>query len=357
VPPERDDGEPPDPAGLDATEIIVAPTSNSEAVATGISVTAPQASEPVERAYLPPAPELQPSPPPPQPPYGQLAPPNAYPPPAPEQVQSTQPIYYGMGAAFVPSAQPTPRARVPRRTVAAVAVIALATIAAVSYAVAFGSPSPKAGGGAAQSSASSSPEDIAVRAVWRTAPVEQLLPASIKGNGTETYIRLAVSPDLSCGSLPAAFAKTLAPTRCVHLLEATYTDRTQTVTSTVGIVVLAGSSADRLNFSGQWDAQASSRVDELMPHVYTVPGTVAAGFTDAKRVAWNSKISGDGTYLVYAVSGFADGRTGTSADERATDSGSALSDSSPPVQAASDLPDSIQEMLSERIDAIEAGKA
>jgi hypothetical protein len=93
----------------------------------------------------------------------------------------------------------------------------------------------------------------------------------------------------------------------------------------------------------------------MMPHAYPVPRTVAAQFTDAQRVAWQSQISSDGTYVVYAVAGFADGRTGPGAAAIAAGSGSALSSSSPAVQVAGDLPEAIQDLIASQVSGSQDG--
>jgi hypothetical protein len=135
------------------------------------------------------------------------------------------------------------------------------------------------------------------------------------------------------------------------VLTATYVDRTQTVTATVGIIVIGGSSADRQHLFQAWSADTNASKGSMMPHVYPVPGTVAAAFSDNERVAWQSQLSSDGTYLAYAVAGFSDGRTGSDSAAIAAGSGSALSASSPPVQVAADLPAAIQDLITPKLNA------
>jgi hypothetical protein len=48
-----------------------------------------------------------------------------------------------------------------------------------------------------------------------------------------------------------------------------------------------------------------------MPRPYAAEGTVAAGFGDAQRASWTIDVRTDVPVVVYAVSGFADGRTVT----------------------------------------------
>ena len=211
------------------------------------------------------------------------------------------------------------------------------------------------GGSSAQPSTGSAAADNTVRALWRSVPANELLPASLTREGTESYIRLGIDPDEACSTLPTAFTAALAPAACSRVLTATYVDRTQTVTATVGVVVIAGTTANRLHLFQSWTADAYATKDAMMPHVYTVPGTVAGAFTDKQRVAWQSQVSTDGTYLVYSVAGFADGRTGPNAAARAAGSGSALTSDSPPVQVAGDLPAAIQNLLAAKLTAAQGG--
>ena len=295
-----------------------------------------------------PQPYPQPSAAYPQPPAGYPQPPGAFPqPPAgyPQPPAYPQQPFYGWGAqAPLPPAQP--KVSLPRRTLAIASAIVVIAVLALAVGLVMAQPS---GGAAAKRTSGAAAQDEAARAVWRSATVEQLLPTSIKREGTETYLRLGIDSDESCAKLPAAFTRELAPTKCTHVLSATYADRTQTVTATVGIVVLSGSVADRLRFFQTWTPDSNANNAAMMPHAYPVPRTIAAQFTDAQRVTWQSQASSDGTYLVYAVAGFTDGRSGPGAAAMAASSGSALSSSSPAVQVAGDLPAAIQDLLSTRI--------
>ena len=183
--------------------------------------------------------------------------------------------------------------------------------------------------------------DESVRAMWRTKPVEQVFPATVT-LGSQ-YVRLGVTSAAGCDVLPKGFVSELAVdapgTSCVRVLRATYTDVTQTVFATVGVVVVGGDPVARDKVWREWSPDADSKRPELMPDVFPVPGTVAAHFNDRQRVVWNSQASNDGSYLVYAVSGFADGRAGSSDAQLRAGSGKALVADSPPVQAASGLSD------------------
>jgi hypothetical protein len=183
--------------------------------------------------------------------------------------------------------------------------------------------------------------DQAVRALWRTKPVEQVFPATVT-LGSQ-YVRLGIAGAAGCDVLPKPFVAGLAEdapgTSCVKVLRATYTDVTQTVFATVGIVVIDGAPAARDRVWRQWTPDSASKRPELMPDVFPVPGTVAVNFANTQRIAWDSQASNDGSYLVYAVTAFADGRTGSTDAQMRAGSGKALVADSPPVQAASGLSD------------------
>lgn len=261
-----------------------------------------------------------------------------------------QDAFYGWsGQAQVP---PAPKISLPRRTLAIASALVATALIALTAGVVMAQPP---GGSAAKRTTGPAAEDEAVRAVWRTAAVDQLLPASIKREGTETYVRLGINSDESCAKLPGAFVSALVPAGCAHVLSGTYTDRTQTVTVTVGIVVTRGTAAQRLRLYQSWTSDSNANNAAMMPHAYPVPRTAAAKFTDAQRVAWQSQVSADGTYVVYAVAGFTDDRTGPGAAAIAAGSGSALSSSSPAVQVAGDLPAAVQDLLTARVHDAEGG--
>lgn len=179
--------------------------------------------------------------------------------------------------------------------------------------------------------------DQAERALWRTKPVDQVFPATVT-LGSQ-YVRLGIAPAAACDVLPQDFRLELATdapgTTCVKVLRATYTDITQTVFATVGVVVIGGDAASRDKVWRQWTPDAASKQPDTMPEVFPVPHTVAADFADSQRVAWNSQASNDGSYLVYVVSAFGDGRSGVADVQFGI--GKDLAADSPPVQAASGL--------------------
>ncbi|ACU74347.1 hypothetical protein Caci_5488 [Catenulispora acidiphila DSM 44928] len=181
--------------------------------------------------------------------------------------------------------------------------------------------------------------DEAVRALWRTKPVEQVFPATVT-LGSQ-YVRLGIADPAACAVLPADFLLELASeapgTSCVKVLRATYTDITQTVFATVGVVVIGGEASARDKVWRQWTPDEAAKQPDTMPDVVPFPRTVAAGLTDTQRVAWDSQASNDGSYLIYVVTAFGDGRAGSTDTDLRTGLGKDLVADSPPVQAASGL--------------------
>lgn len=273
----------------------------------------------------------------------------------PEYPAFAQPQAYAYGPPPDGFWPPVMQPLAPRVSTSAVlTALALLGVAILVFvgAVALATPT---GGTAARPSTGVTAQDEALRALWRTASANDLLPATLNREGTETYIRLGVNPDETCTGLPSAFTAALAPATCSRAIEATYVDRTQTISATVGIVVLSGSINDRLHLFQSWAPDSYAMKDAMMPHVYPVAGTLAAQFSDAQRVTWQGQVSSDGTYLVYAVTAFTDGRTGPDAAARAAASGSALAAGSPAVQVAGDLPTAIQIILTAKETSTAAG--
>jgi hypothetical protein len=153
-------------------------------------------------------------------------------------------------------------------------------------------------GGAA--SASPAQKYAETRAVWHDEPVDDVFPRVVHaahagpGGAARTWIRVGVARDAGC----------------VRLLRATYTDVTSTYVTTVGVLVTgtdpAGTTALRHRLR---DKVASD--PHAMPLPVAFPGTAAAHFGPAQRGSWTVTASGTLPLVVYAVSGFADGRTQT----------------------------------------------
>ena len=234
-----------------------------------------------------------------------------------------------------PAPPPPARRRSPGRVAAAVLVpvVALAAVG-IGFAISGGSASYDAGAKPGSEAAAS---DVAARAAWRSVSANQIMPTQLHREGTEVYYRLAVDPDESCAQLPSAFVKAIGPGGCESVVEATYLDSTESVVATVGLVAVGGSAADRQQLFQNWTADSYARQFAMMPSTYPVRASLAANFGNPQRIAWKSAITDDGSYITFAVSGFADGRLGPTAAAFNLGNESELQSDSPPVQAADDL--------------------
>ena len=239
---------------------------------------------------------------------------------------------------------PGPPRRSPGRVAAAVLVPILAVAAlGLGFALSGGAAAYDAGAKPGSGLASA---EVAERAAWRSASADQILPPQIHREGSEIYYRLAVDPNESCAQLPSAFLKALGSAGCAHVVQATYLDSTESVVATVGLVALGGTSAERSALFQNWTADAFARQYTMMPSAYPVRATLAANFRNAQRIAWKSTPSGDGSYISFAVSGFADGRPGPAAAAFDLGNESELQSDSPPVQVADDLSGAIMTSFS-----------
>ncbi|WP_229899801.1 hypothetical protein [Streptomyces hiroshimensis] len=154
--------------------------------------------------------------------------------------------------------------------------------------------------------------------LWRTVPVDELFPPALRGDaagpgGAERqWTRIGVAPDSGCEeAFDPLLEKALAPVGCARLLRATYTDATSTAVTTVGLLVTSADSRGMRDLRRRF---ADERLDErtdLMPRPYAPRGTVAERFGAAQRASWSVSVLTDAPAVVYAVTGFADGRTGT----------------------------------------------
>lgn len=153
------------------------------------------------------------------------------------------------------------------------------------------------------------------RAAWHSVPVDDLFPRTLRGKGAgpggadRLWTRVAVAPDSSCGGgFDPLLTKALSPVGCERLLRATYTDSTSTSVTTVGLLITA---ADTAGMKALRQRFADDNLDErtdLMPRPYAAKGTAAARFGDDQRASWRIRILTDAPAVLYAVSGFADGR-------------------------------------------------
>ncbi|MFE9645792.1 hypothetical protein ACFYO0_17125 [Streptomyces sp. NPDC006365] len=154
--------------------------------------------------------------------------------------------------------------------------------------------------------------------LWHSVPVDELFPPTVEGEGAgpggadRTWTRIAVAPDSGCAdAFDPLLRKALAPAGCLRLLRATYTDATRSHVTTVGLLFTKADSAAMGALSSQFEDEGLDGRRDLMPRTYAAKGTVAAGFGDDQRASWTVSVLTDAPVVVYAVSGFADGRAVT----------------------------------------------
>ncbi|WP_405911922.1 hypothetical protein OG760_05385 [Streptomyces sp. NBC_00963] len=169
-------------------------------------------------------------------------------------------------------------------------------------------------------SAAAGPSDgfTASRGLWHSTPVDTLFPPTLKGIGAgpggadRTWTRVGVAPDSTCtGRLDPMLLRALQPVGCTRMVRATYTDATSSSVTTVGMVFTEADPAAMSALHKRFAAEGLDRRTDLMPGTYPVKSTDAASFGDRQRASWTVSILTDAPVVMYAVSGFADGRTVT----------------------------------------------
>lgn len=159
---------------------------------------------------------------------------------------------------------------------------------------------------------------VAAGSLWHSVPVDQLFPPTVQGQGAgpggadRTWTRIAVAPDSGCANaFDPLLRKVLAPVGCLRLLRATYTDATHSQVTTVGLLFTNADAAVMTSLKARFQRDGLDRRSDLMPRAYAAKDTVAAGFGDAQRASWTVSVLTDAPVVVFAVSGFADGRVVT----------------------------------------------
>ncbi|MFI2371375.1 hypothetical protein [Streptomyces sp. NPDC018833] len=168
-----------------------------------------------------------------------------------------------------------------------------------------------------------------VHTIWHNVPVDTLFPRTLKGDGAgpggadRVWTRIAVAPDSGCApALDPLLVKTLEPVGCARVLRATYTDATSSSVTTVGLVFTEAERDDMLALHNRFATEGLGERTDLMPRTLPARGTVAAGFGEEQRASWTVDVVTEAPVVVYAVSGFADGRPVTDpqpADEAKAD--------------------------------------
>ncbi|MER5177903.1 hypothetical protein ABT009_05930 [Streptomyces sp. NPDC002896] len=152
--------------------------------------------------------------------------------------------------------------------------------------------------------------------LWHSVPVDRLFPPVVKGDGAgpggadRVWTRIAVAPDTGCKTaFDPLLRKALAPVGCLRLLRATYTDATRSDVTTVGLLFTKADADGMRALHTRFEDEGLDRREDLMPRPYGAKGTVADDFGDDQRASWTVSVLTDAPVVVYAVSGFADGRT------------------------------------------------
>ncbi|WP_445399859.1 hypothetical protein ACSMX9_03450 [Streptomyces sp. LE64] len=167
------------------------------------------------------------------------------------------------------------------------------------------------------SNAAPGPADrfAAAAELWHDTPVDGLFPPTVRGDeagpggADRIWKRVAVAPDSTCGpGLDPQLRKALAPAGCERLVRATYTDATRSHLTTVGLLFTTTDAPGMDRLHTRFSEQGLDRLRELMPRAYGPEGTPAAGFGDPQRATWTLSVLTDVPVVVFAVSGFADGR-------------------------------------------------
>ncbi|MCO6715902.1 hypothetical protein, partial [Streptomyces sp. CHB19.2] len=201
--------------------------------------------------------------------------------------------------------RPVPRS--PRRTAAAAVCLVLGL-----GLVAGGAAGTWLAGG---DSAGAADRFAAGAALWHDAPVDRLFPPTVEGKkagpggADRTWTRIAVAPDSGCArALDPLLASVLEPAGCARLLRATYTDATRSELVTVGLLFTRAGEQTMTDLRTRFRTEKLDQRRDLMPRPYAAEGTPAEGFGDDQRASWSLTVLDDLPAVVYAVSGFADGR-------------------------------------------------
>ncbi|WP_425329448.1 hypothetical protein, partial [Streptomyces inhibens] len=151
--------------------------------------------------------------------------------------------------------------------------------------------------------------------VWHNTPVDTLFPRTVNGLGVgpggadRTWTRIAVAPDSGCtDAYDPKLAQALATAGCTRLLRATYVDATRSSVITVGAQTTKADQPGMMALNTRFSTKSLGTRTDLLPLPYAAKGTPAAGFGRAQRASWTVRVLIDLPVIVYAVSGFADGR-------------------------------------------------
>ncbi|EFG65533.1 conserved hypothetical protein [Streptomyces sp. SPB074] len=141
-------------------------------------------------------------------------------------------------------------------------------------------------------------------------------PTRVRGEGAgpggadRNWTRVAVAPDGDCAhAFDPLLRRALAPAGCLRLLRATYTDATRSHLTTVGLLFTRTGPAGMTALRDRFRAEHLDTRTDLLPLPYGPKGSLAEGFGARQRVSWSLTVRTDLPVVVWAVSGFADGRS------------------------------------------------
>ncbi|WP_338315564.1 hypothetical protein, partial [Streptomyces bohaiensis] len=167
------------------------------------------------------------------------------------------------------------------------------------------------------------------RALWRDLPVDELFPPRIAGEGAgpgdadRVWIRTGVAPDSGCAEVfDPALLDALAQAGCHRVIRATYTDDTETSVTTVGLLFTRGGPEETRELHRVFTDRGLATRPDMMPlhHAAAAPD---GDPTAVPRATWTVRVLTDAPVVVFAVTGFADGRAAgppqTAADATAAD--------------------------------------
>ncbi|MFF5983527.1 hypothetical protein ACFY78_32260 [Streptomyces olindensis] len=224
---------------------------------------------------------------------------------------ATRPLVsFGEPEGYDGAARPRPLGRRGRSQAAAAAVCLVLGLGLISGAVTGSWLVGDSGGEGSRSTFT------AAGGLWHTVPVDQLFPPTVQGQGAgpggadRTWTRIAVAPDSGCkGAFDPLLRKALAPVGCERLLRATYTDATESYVTTVGLLFTTADAPGMTSLANRFRKERLDRRSDLMPLPYAAKDTPAAEFGARQRAAWTVSVLTEAPVVVYAVSGWADGRT------------------------------------------------
>ncbi|WP_069814177.1 hypothetical protein [Streptomyces sp. TP-A0874] len=165
------------------------------------------------------------------------------------------------------------------------------------------------------SAATSADRFDAAASLWHSLPVDRIFPPTLRGDGAgpggadRVWIRIAVAPDSGCAdAFDAPLREALSAAGCQRLLRATYLDATSTSVTTVGLVATTAEAAEMAALHDRFEDRGVTRRKDSLPLPYAAKGTAAAEFGAEQRASWSVEVLAKLPAVVYAVTGFADGR-------------------------------------------------